>query len=241
MARSATLAQHFAVLATADPQAPAITSAGESVTRAELDRRTNRLAGPTRSWASTPNSFVTIGLPNGIEFFEAAHRGVEVRRDAAAGVATGCPPGSGRRSSSWPSRASSSGGVRDAAGRTAIPAGYEPDPGLPDDPLAEVAAASWKAPTSGGSTGRPKLIVSAQAAPSTVEPDRPARSGMRPTAARSRSPGPLYHNASVRARRCSGAGARQPPRADAALRRRDRARSRSSEHRVDVDVRSCPR
>ena len=38
---------------------------------AELDARTNRLARAYRDLGVTPNSFVTIGLPNGLEFFEA--------------------------------------------------------------------------------------------------------------------------------------------------------------------------
>jgi bile acid-coenzyme A ligase len=52
----------------------------------------------------------------------------------------------------------------DRAGRTTIPVGFEPDPSLSSDPLPPEIAASFKAPTSGGSTGRPKLIVATQAA-----------------------------------------------------------------------------
>src|SRR2546427_512923 len=49
-------------------------------------------------------------------------------------------------------------------GRSAIPAGFEPDASLPAEPLPPAVAASFKAPTSGGSTGRPKLIVATQPA-----------------------------------------------------------------------------
>jgi bile acid-coenzyme A ligase len=49
-------------------------------------------------------------------------------------------------------------------GRATVPAGFEPDPQLSPDPLPPTIAASFKAPTSGGSTGRPKLIVGTQVA-----------------------------------------------------------------------------
>jgi bile acid-coenzyme A ligase len=82
----------------------------------------------------------------------------------------------------------------DAAGRPAVPAGYEPDPGLSDAPLGEVAAASWKAPTSGGSTGRPKLIVSTQ--PALVESVEPFARLLGMTDGDTvLITGPLYHNA----------------------------------------------
>src|SRR4029453_7464657 len=46
--------------------------------------------------------------------------------------------------------------------RPAVPAGVEPEAPLADDALPPGVPASWKAPTSGGSTGRPKLIVAPQ-------------------------------------------------------------------------------
>ena len=39
-----------------------------------------------------------------------------------------------------------------------LPADFEPDPALPDGPLPEVVSTCWKASTSGGSTGMPKLL-----------------------------------------------------------------------------------
>src|SRR5881397_4318014 len=58
-------------LAQADPDRPAITSAEDTISRAELEARTNRLARAYRDLGVTRDSFVTIGLPNGIGFFEA--------------------------------------------------------------------------------------------------------------------------------------------------------------------------
>src|SRR5688572_2878003 len=61
----------FGRLAQADPGRPAITIGDVTISRAELEARTNRLARAYRDLGVRPNSFVTIGLPNGLEFYEA--------------------------------------------------------------------------------------------------------------------------------------------------------------------------
>ncbi len=53
------------------PDRPAITHDGVSRTYRELEERTNRLARAYAELGVGQDSFVTIGLPNGIEFFEA--------------------------------------------------------------------------------------------------------------------------------------------------------------------------
>ena len=58
-------------LAIADPDRPALTCGSDTRSRAELQARTNRLARAYANLGVTRDSFVTIGLPNGIEFFEA--------------------------------------------------------------------------------------------------------------------------------------------------------------------------
>ena len=67
-------------------------------------------------------------------------------------------------------------------------------PDDPDRPLPDVVSPAWKAPTSGGSTGRPKLIVAGDAA----ELDPEARPCRPPSAIPAEGclvmPGPLYHN-----------------------------------------------
>jgi bile acid-coenzyme A ligase len=71
-----------------------------------------------------------------------------------------------------------------------VPAGFEPDAGLDDGPLEDRVATYWKAPTSGGSTGRPKLIVAGDR--SLVDPEVGMFS-MVPNGVQL-VPGPLYHN-----------------------------------------------
>ena len=61
-------------LAALDPDAPAVTCAGRTLTRAELDRSTNRLAHAfaERGVGVGVGDYITIALPNSIEFLQAA-------------------------------------------------------------------------------------------------------------------------------------------------------------------------
>lgn len=61
-----------------------------------------------------------------------------------------------------------------------------------DGPLPPLAAPSWKAPTSSGSTGQPKLVLAT--APARVDPDRQVAPFL-PLAARQLVVGPLTHSA----------------------------------------------
>ena len=74
--------------------------------------------------------------------------------------------------------------------REVIEPGFEPAADISDAPLPSRTARHWKAPTSGGSTGRPKLIVSAL--PGESDPQAP-RFYMEADRAHLVT-GPLYHN-----------------------------------------------
>lgn len=172
------------------PGARAVTCGDRSITWAELDASTNRLARAYANLGVGPGSFVTIGLPNSIEFVQAAiatwklgatpqpisHRLPE--RERAAIVELADP-------------ALVVGGIDwEHPARRVVPEGFVPDARFGDAALPDVVSACWKAPTSGGSTGRPKLIVAPQ--PGIVE----ARPIMRQQADGVVCvPGPLYHNA----------------------------------------------
>src|SRR5712692_5920539 len=150
-------------LARADPHRAAVTGGQVTRSRAELEARANRLARAYRELGVTPNSFVTIGLPNGIEFYEAVL--AVWKLGATPQPVSSRLPAIERRAIIDLASSSLVVGVDPAEtpGRPTIPAGFEPDASLPSDPLPPVVAASFKAPTSGGSTGRPKLIVATQA------------------------------------------------------------------------------
>jgi bile acid-coenzyme A ligase len=80
------------------------------------------------------------------------------------------------------------------AGRVSWPTDDLLGAGYDDSPLPDCVAPAWKAPTSGGSTGRPKLIVSSD--PSIYNSDDPGLVdviGFQPGGT-TLMPGPLYHN-----------------------------------------------
>ncbi|KAB7738641.1 AMP-binding protein [Parvibaculum sedimenti] len=173
-----------------DPNAPALTHEGRTVTRAEFDARTNRLARAYQEAGVGEGDLVTIGLPNGIEFFEAcfatwklgatpqpvSSRLPKAERDMIVEVGqptlvVGAEPGM-------------------HGGTPCLPIGFEPDESLSDAALPEITARYWKAPTSGGSTGRPKIIVSGM--PGAFDPDEALYHQQIGRA--QLVPGPLYHN-----------------------------------------------
>ncbi len=139
-------------LARADANRPAISCAGESVSRAGLESRTNRLAWAYRELGVIRDSFVTIGLPNGIGFLEATIAAWKL--GATPQPISSRLPAAERSAIIDLANPSLVVGVdpSEAPGRTTVPAGFAPDSSLPSDTLPAVIGASFKAPTSGGST-----------------------------------------------------------------------------------------
>ena len=185
------IARALAWLAERDPERPAITHEGRTLTRLELERRSNRLARAYARLGVGQDDFVTIALGNGIPFYEAALAAWKLgatpqpvsaklprlAREAVVALAdprlvVGVEPGS-------------------LGDRLAIPAGFEPDAALSDQPLPDRVATYWKALTSGGSTGRPKLIVSEE--PGAFDPEEPLFNMI--VDGTQLVTGPLYHNA----------------------------------------------
>jgi bile acid-coenzyme A ligase len=150
----------LADLAEADPDRPAITCGALTSSRWELDRRTNRLARAYAALGVGEGDLVTIGLPNGIEFYEAAIAAWKLGATPQP-VSWRLPERERREIVELADPALVVG--LDLPGRRSVPASFEPDPGLADGPLPDRVAPSWRAMTSGGSTGRPKLIVSGEA------------------------------------------------------------------------------
>ena len=174
-------------LADQDPDRPSVTDSTASVTRRELDLRSNQLARAYAELGVGQDDLVTIGLPNGIDFYlacaavwklGATPQPVSARLPTAeleALIALADPAlvvGLDQSSRPW------------VAGGLEVEA-YD------DGPLPDAWAASWKAPTSGGSTGRPKLILSGT--PAQVDPTQAAVPYM-PRDGVQLVPGPLFHN-----------------------------------------------
>ena len=79
---SAPIGTQVSALAAADPDAPAVTCEGRTLTRAELDASTNRLARAYAERGVGVGDYVTIVLPNSIEWMQAVWR---------AGSSARCP------------------------------------------------------------------------------------------------------------------------------------------------------
>jgi bile acid-coenzyme A ligase len=180
-------------LAQADPARPAITCEQDTFSRAELEARTNRLARAYRDLGVRRDSFVTIGLPNSIEFFESTL--AVWKLGATPQPISSRLPASERSAIIDLANPSLVVGVdsSEARGRPTVPLGFEPDASLPSDPLPPAVPASYKAPTSGGSTGRPKLIVATD--PGVWESVEGLATLLRiPSDGVHLVTGPLYHN-----------------------------------------------
>jgi bile acid-coenzyme A ligase len=183
----------FTTLAERDPDRPSITCAGTTVSRLQLERRANRLARAYSDLGVKQGDFVTIGLPNSIEFYEAT---VATWKLGAVPQPVSSKLPARERQAIVDLAAPAIVVGADAADHpehVCIPAGFRPDAGLDDAPLPDAIAPAWKAPTSGGSTGRPKLIVAGQEG--KLDPDLLALVFRMNRDDTHLVPGPLYHNA----------------------------------------------
>jgi len=162
-----------------------------TMTWRELDAATNRLARAYEDLGVGHNDFVTIALPNGIEFFLACFATWKV--GATPQPVSAKLPQFERDQLVEVGQPKLIVGVPDGAhpGFKTLPIGFQPDAVLSADPLPEEHIAdSYKVMTSGGSTGRPKLIVSASPAVWDIDADR-LQTKLQGSVL---IPGPLYHN-----------------------------------------------
>jgi bile acid-coenzyme A ligase len=173
------------------PHDPALTCGETTLSWLELDRRTNRLARAFAGMGVEPDDLVTIALPNSTAFMESA---LAVWKLGATPqpVSARLP---GRELEEIVELANSKlvvGTDPDRVpGRTTVPIGFEPDASLADDELPDRLTTAWKAPTSGGSTGRPKIILATT--PGEFDIDAPGFN--LPKRSACVVPGVLYHNA----------------------------------------------
>ena len=198
--------RRLADLARQQPDRPAVTCGERSVTRAGLEAWSDRLARDLRDLGVGVGDMVTIALPNGLEWFAtfvaawklgATPQPVSARLPARelgaiialAGpkVVVGAPDGAG----------ASHAGEVPVLSAAAVRALVDSAPPAGDgaaEPLPDVVSPAWKAPTSGGSTGRPKLIVSGD--PAEIDADAPPLLRLVPDGCLV-MPGPLFHNGPI--------------------------------------------
>ncbi|GAA4414401.1 AMP-binding protein [Quisquiliibacterium transsilvanicum] len=177
--------------AQAGPDRPAVTMGEDSLSWSQLEARANQRARAYQSLGVRAGDFVTIALPNGFEFYETAF--AIWKLGATPNVVSSKLPRAELDAILELVRPSLL--VADLpeapAGITMYAKDSQAHLSHPADPVRVQVAAHWKAMTSGGSTGRPKVIVDHN--PAAWDPTAGAL--LQQPGNTVLNPGPLYHNA----------------------------------------------
>ncbi|MEV8373624.1 AMP-binding protein [Kribbella sp. NPDC056861] len=188
-----TFGEALAELAGTRPDQPAVSCADDSLSWAELERDSNRLARAYAEHGVLPGSYVSIVLENSPAFMVAAF---------ACWKLGAVPQPLSARITPTELRAILDlvrpAGVVGATDTLPLPEGAVALPVTAErydaDPLPRQVSPSWKAPTSGGSTGQPKVIVAGS--PALLEHVAGLGRLLRiPEGGVAAVPGPLHHNA----------------------------------------------
>ncbi len=183
-----TLARVTAYWAEQQADEIALVHESDQVNWQQLEDQSNQLARAYQALGVKHNDFVTVALPNGIEFFVSC---IAIWKLGATPQPVSAKlPKFERDQIVELAEPSLVVGVDDAGDFKSVPIGYAPAPGTSAEPLPDIVADSFKAMTSGGSTGRPKLIVSSTPSVWDISVERlniPLQGAML-------IPGPLYHN-----------------------------------------------
>jgi bile acid-coenzyme A ligase len=170
--------------------AVAIRHGADTLTWEQLERGANRRARAFAARGVKPGDFVAIGLPNGNAFFETSFAVWKLGATPTS-LSWRLPRGEAAAVLDILKPALVVGGEADWNAPNSVPADFTPE-GVSDEPINSPVARYWKAMTSGGSTGRPKVILDHQ--PAVVDTIAPSPLGMSQGVALL-NPGPLYHNA----------------------------------------------
>jgi bile acid-coenzyme A ligase len=172
------------------PDRTALVCGDRALSFAELDRASTRLARAYAERGVASGDFVTIALPNGVDFVLACF--AIWKLGAVPQPVSGKLPEKERSAILTEAKPALVIGVEPeaAVGWPSVPAGFVP-PDRGDDPLPDRTSPSRQALSSGGSTGRPKLIV--DALPAECDPTEPFY-GNEPGST-VLVPGPQYHAA----------------------------------------------
>jgi bile acid-coenzyme A ligase len=151
------IGSQISALAQIAPDEPAVSCDGLTITLAELDRSTNRLARAYAERGVNVGDYVTIALPNSVEWVQAA---VACWKLGAVPqpLSPRLPDAEFEGLLALRLRALLVGRAAPKGEIPSVPAGFVPDATLSDAPLPEAVSPCWKSMASGGSTGRPKLI-----------------------------------------------------------------------------------
>ncbi|TAI61212.1 AMP-binding protein [Bradyrhizobium sp. Leo170] len=168
----------------------AIRHGQDTLTWEQLERGANARARAFAAKGVKPGDFVAIGLPNSNAFFETTFA-VWKCGATPTSLSWRLPRGEAAAVLDILKPALVVGGESDWDAPNSLPTGFVPE-GFSDEPLAAPISRYWKAMTSGGSTGRPKVIL--DHLPAVVDTTMAPPLGI-PLGASLLNPGPLYHNA----------------------------------------------
>ena len=176
-------------LAAEAPDRVAAVCGSEALTRRELDQRSNRLARAYQQLGVGPESRVTVALPNSLEFLVACM--AIWKLGASPQPISARLPAKEREAIVALAQPALVVGVADGEYPrfASVAPGFAPSPALSDAALPDVVPQHVRTMTSGGSTGRPKLIV--DLTPALCDPEV-AENFMRVRGV-ALAPGPLYH------------------------------------------------
>ncbi len=168
----------------------AVSHGADTLTWDQLERGANARARAFAAKGVKPGDFVAIGLPNSNAFFETTFA-VWKCGATPTSLSWRLPRGEAAAVLEILKPSLVVGGEADWNAPNSLPANFVPD-GFSDQPLNNPVARYWKAMTSGGSTGRPKVILDHN--PAVVDTTAAPLLGI-PLGASLLNPGPLYHNA----------------------------------------------
>ena len=168
----------------------AITHGADALTWEQLERGANRRARAFAARGVKAGDFVAIGLSNSNAFFETTFAVWKLGATPTS-LSWRLPRGEAAAVLDILKPSLVVGGEADWNAPNSLPADFTPE-GFSDEPLSSPVARYWKAMTSGGSTGRPKVILDHN--PAVVDTAAAPILGIRQGVALL-NPGPLYHNA----------------------------------------------
>jgi bile acid-coenzyme A ligase len=168
----------------------AVSHGADTLTWEQLERGANRRARAFAARGVKPGDFVAIGLPNSNTFFETSFA-VWKCGATPTSLSWRLPRGEAAAVLEILKPALVVGGEADWNAPNRVPADFMPE-GFSDEPMQNPVARYWKAMTSGGSTGRPKVILDHQ--PAVTDTAVEQLLGISRDVSLL-NPGPLYHNA----------------------------------------------
>jgi bile acid-coenzyme A ligase len=144
-------------LAAEAPDRPVVSCDGRTITRGQLESTSNRLARAYAELGVKQGDYVTIAVPNSIEWVQAT---VAVWKLGAIPqpLSPRLPDAEFEGLLDLTPRALLVGRSDPRGLVPSVDADFTGSPELSDDPLPEAVSPVWKSMASGGSTGRPKLI-----------------------------------------------------------------------------------